>query len=139
MGPLYERVGGRRIRAGVLVVSEGSVAPRPFWELLQRFAARAQWLRGTFSLLTRPRCYGVVRADGASPIAGFCGVWRTAPRLTLLLAGRSLVESAIAAEMTAILGANATSHDDPFPRWRPGDPWTPLFWEDGMTQTDALS
>ncbi|HVW27880.1 MAG TPA: hypothetical protein VHC69_21085 [Polyangiaceae bacterium] len=75
MGPVYDREHGRHVRAGVLIFGEGSMAPRPSWNLLQRFAVRTEWLRGTFSLVTRPRCFGVVRADGSPPIVGFYGVW----------------------------------------------------------------
>lgn len=140
VGPVYEREHEQHVRAGVLVIGEGSVTPRLHWDLLKRFAARAEWLRGTSSLVTRPHCYGVVRADGSSPIVGFCGLWQTDPRFTLLLAGRELVKSAVEAEIVAALAtSNEWSGEDPFPRWQPDAPWYPVFWQENLPNKAALS
>jgi hypothetical protein len=131
VGPVYESEGGRVVRAGVLAIADGLVAPRPFWELLQDLAVRAEWLRATFALASRPACYGVARSDGGSPVAGFCGTWQSTPRLTLLVAGRNLVsEETLESNLAACLSmAVPRRDDDPFPRWQPGDPWLPVFWE----------
>ncbi len=40
-GPLYDSRNGHIVRAGALVLASGLVAPRAFWELLQRLARRA--------------------------------------------------------------------------------------------------
>lgn len=45
VGPVYEREGARVVHAGVPAIAGGLAAPRPFWELLQGLAARAEWLR----------------------------------------------------------------------------------------------
>lgn len=131
VAPVYERERGRVVRAGVLAIADGLVAPRPFWDLLQRLAARAEWLRATFALASRPTCYGVARADGAPPVAGFCGTWRSTPRLTLLVAGKDLApERRIEADLGACFStAAARRDDDPFPDWQPGDAWRPVFWD----------
>jgi len=130
VGPVYERQGGKAIKAGVLVIGEGVVAPGLFWDLLQRLARRADWIRGTFALATRPACFGVVRSDGALPVTGFCGRWDTAPRLTLIIAGNDVPEGELeAAVATCLSVTDACDQDDPFPHWEPGDPWLPLFWE----------
>ena len=130
VGPLYERAGRRVVRAGVLAIADGLVAPRPFWELLQELAVCSEWLRATFALASRPTCYGVARAEGASPVAGFRGTWHSAPRLTLLLAGKGVAERALESAIgSCLLAGQAHGDDDPFPSWRPGDPWLPLFWE----------
>jgi len=131
VGPVYEREGGRVVRAGVLAIADGLVAPRPFWELLQELAVRAEWLRATFALTSRPTCYGVARSDGGSPVAGFCGTWQSTPRLTLLVAGKNLVsEETLESDLAACFStAFARRDDDPFPHWQPGDPWLPVFWE----------
>lgn len=132
VGPVYEREGGRIVRAGVLAVADGLVAPRPFWELLQELAVRAEWLRATFALASRPKCYGVARADGGgSPVVGFCGTWQSTPRLTLIVAGKNVAsEETLASELAACFStAVVRRDDDPFPRWQPGDPWRPVFWE----------
>ena len=89
------------VRARVLAIANGLVVPRPFWELLQRLAVRREWLRGTFALASGPTCYGVVRADAAPPVPGFCGTWQSPPRLTLLVAGKGITENAIEAAVRA--------------------------------------
>lgn len=127
--PVIEREGGRIVRTGVLAIAEGAVAPAPFWELLQWVAGRAEWLRATFALATRPACFGVARADGAAPAVGFCGTWKSAPRLTLLVAGRDIATDTIEAAAAACFSAAAPPSVDPFPPWRPGEPWLPVFWE----------
>jgi hypothetical protein len=131
VGPVYEREGGRVVRAGVLALADGLVTPRPFWELLQELAVRSEWLRATFALASRPTCYGVARSDGGSPIAGFCGTWQSAPRLTLLVAGKNIAsEETIESDLLACFSpSTARCDDDPFPHWQPGDPWLPVFWE----------
>jgi hypothetical protein len=131
VGPVYEREGGRVVRAGVLAIADGVVAPRPFWELLQDLAVRAEWLRATFALASRPACYGVARSDGGSPVAGFCGTWQSTPRLTLIVAGKNIAsEATLESDLAACFSmAFARRDDDPFPRWQPGDPWLPFFWE----------
>jgi len=131
VGPLYESQNGRIIRVGTLVLASGLVAPRSFWELLQRVARRADWLRATFALASRPRCYGVARADGSVPVLGFSGVWQSAPRLTLLVAGGDIGERALECEArTCLSEANAAGDDDPFPPWQPGDPTRAILWEE---------
>ncbi len=128
--PVYEPAAGRVVRSGLLAIAHGLVAPRPFWELLQWLAARAEWLRATFALASRPQCYGVARADRGSPVAGFCGTWRSTPRLKLVVAGKNLSEETIGSALSVCLSAAfAQRDDDLFPRWQPGDPWTPVFWE----------
>lgn len=131
VSPIYEREGGRVVRAGVLAIAEGLVAPRPFWAPLRRLAARGDWLRATFALASRPACYGVARADGGAPAAGFCGTWRSTPRLTLIVAGKDVAPAhEIESDLTACLSTAVVGRDDdPFPRWQPGDPWRAVFWE----------
>jgi len=58
--------------------------PRAPCRALSVGAVQAEWLRATFALSSRPSCYGVVRAESEPPIAGFCGTWRSKPRLTLI-------------------------------------------------------
>jgi hypothetical protein len=112
------------------VIAEGVVAPRRFWDLLQSLACSSEWLRATFALASRPTCYGVVRADGELPVAGFCGTWQSAPRLTLLVADRSISEGALeAAARSCLFAAGSRCRDDPFPLWQPGDPWLSVFSE----------
>ncbi len=53
VGPLFEREGGQVVRADVLAIADGIVTPRPFWELLQGLAARAEWLRAYDTTTTR--------------------------------------------------------------------------------------
>lgn len=132
VSPVYERERGRVVCAGVLAIADGLVAPRPFWELLQELALRAEWLRATFALASRPTCYGVVRADGGgSPVVGFCGTWKSTPRLTLVVAGKNLAsEQTLGSELAACFSTALVRHDDdPFPRWQPGDRWRPVFSE----------
>lgn len=132
VGPVYERERARVVRAGVLAIADGLVAPRPFWELLQELALRAEWLRATFALASRPTCYGVVRADGGgSPVVGFCGTWQSTPRLTLIVAGKNIAsEETLESELAACFSTAFVRRDgDPFPHWQPGDPWLPVFWE----------
>jgi hypothetical protein len=113
VGPVYGREGGRVVRAGVLAIADGLVAPRPFWELLQGLAVHAEWLRATFALTTRPRCYGVARADGGPPVAGFRGTWQSTPRLTLIVAGRNIAsEEAIESGLTACVSPAFVRRDD---------------------------
>lgn len=128
VGPLYELERGQQRRAGVLVVGDGSVPPRPFWDLLERLALHAGWLVASFSLQTRPQCYGVARAEGSALAAGFRGVWHDHPRFTLVLATLELSEAAVRAEVQRTLTPSvAPAVDDPFPRWQPGDPPTALL------------
>jgi hypothetical protein len=132
VGPVYERVRGHVVRAGVLAIADGLVAPSPFWELLQKLALRAEWLRATFALASRPACYGVVQADGGgAPLVGFCGTWQSTPRLTLIVAGKNIAsEETLESELAACFStASVRRDDDPFPRWQPGDPWLPVCWE----------
>jgi len=128
VGPIYARDGRRVVRAGALAIADGVVAPRPFWELLERLAFRFEWLRATFALASRPSCYGVARADGAPLVAGFCGTWQSAPRLTLLVAGTGMSDGALEAAVRSCLFVQGTRVDeDPFPCWQPGDPSFPAF------------
>lgn len=131
VGPVYEREDGRVVCAGVLAIADALVTPRPFWDLLQRLAARAEWLRATFALASRPKCYGVARADGGSPVAGFCGTWQSVPRLTLVVAAKDFAfDGAIESDLYACISTRVERcDDDPFPVWQPGDPWLPVFWE----------
>jgi hypothetical protein len=130
VGLVYKREAGRVVRAEVLAIVDDVVARRPFWALLERLALRAEWLRATFALASRPTCCGVAPADGTSPVAGSCGTWQSAPRLTLIVAGKNITEDALDAVVTACLVPVVAQRDeDPFPRWQPGDPWLPVFWE----------
>lgn len=130
IGPLYENQNGHIVRAAALVLASGPVGPRAFWELLQRVARRTEWLRATFALTSRPRYYGVARADGAAPVVGFSGVWQSAPSLTLIVAGRDIGEGALEAEVRdCLFAADTAEDDDPFPRWQPGDPTGPILCE----------
>ncbi|MBM4375532.1 MAG: hypothetical protein FJ095_10635 [Deltaproteobacteria bacterium] len=131
VGPVDEREGGRVVRAGVLALADGLVAPRSFWELLQVLAVRAEWLRATFALTSTQTCFGVARSDGVSPVAGLRGTLQSTPRPTLLVAGKNLVseetlESDLAACFSTALGLR---DDDPFPHRQPGDRWLSFFWE----------
>jgi hypothetical protein len=111
------------VRAGVLAVADGLVAPRAFWDALQQLAARADWLRATFGLASRPRCYGFACADGGALNAGFHGTWQTPPRLTLIVAASSISEESIESALSECFSpASAPPDGDPFPRWEPGDP-----------------
>jgi hypothetical protein len=42
---VYAREGGRVVRAGALAIADGLVAPRPFWELLERRQPGDPWIR----------------------------------------------------------------------------------------------
>lgn len=130
--PVYEQSGGKTLRSGVLAKADGLVAPHPFWQLLERLAVQATWLRATFGLASRPHCYGVARADGGSPVVGFCGTWPTAPRLTLLIAGAHLCPDEMWGEIRGCLRQYPLlgRFEDPFPPWQPGDRWAPVFWEE---------
>lgn len=131
VGPAYEREGGRVVRAGVLAIADGLLAPRPFWELPQELAVRAEWLRATFALASRPNCSGVARADGGSPVAGFCGTWQSTQRLTLIVAEKNIVsQKTLESDLAPCFStAFVRRVDDPFPHWQPGEPWLPVFWE----------
>jgi hypothetical protein len=127
VGPVYDRVAGQVVHAGVLALGDGLVVPRPFWHLLQQLALHADWLRATFALTTRPTCYGVAQADGDGPVTGFCGTWLTSPRLTLVVAGQRLSEAQLRASLLPCLRQKPSDRaDDPFPPWQPGDPWSSL-------------
>jgi hypothetical protein len=128
VGPVYERAAGRVVRAGVLAFGGGAVAPRPFWGALQQLARRADWLRATFALTSRPSYYGVARADGRALSASFRGTWQTPPRLTLLVAGELVTEPFVEGLLLSCLGHEGDG-DDPFPPWRPGEPWAHASWE----------
>ncbi len=132
IGPLYESQNGRVVQAGALVLASGLVGPRPFWELLQRIARRADWLRATFALASRPRCHGVARADGAALVVGFSGIWQAAPSLTLVVAGGGIGERVLEAEVRSclVVAAGAADGDDPFPPWQPGDPTRAILCEE---------
>lgn len=54
VGPLYEREAGRVVRVGMLTIADDLAAPRPSWELLQELTVRAERLRATFTLASRP-------------------------------------------------------------------------------------
>jgi len=131
IGPVYEREIGRVVRTGAMAIADGLVTPRPFWERRKELAVRAKWLRATIALANRPTCYGVARSDGGSPVASFCGTRQSTPRPTLLVAGKSLVSrETLESDIAACFSTAFVRHDDdPFPRWQPGDPWRPVFWD----------
>jgi hypothetical protein len=117
----------------VLVLSDHVVRPRKFHDLLVELARGCAWLRGRFSIATRPDCIGCAASDGGALRVGFCGIRGRAEqdeaRLTLVVAGCAWLERVLRERVEACVWDTArVERDDPFPAWRPGDPWQPVFW-----------
>jgi hypothetical protein len=84
------------VRTGALALYPGSVAPGPFWALIQELASETERLRGTFELSGAVPRRGVLRADGGPPSFKFpCQRRHIEAGLTLLLLGEGLCERAL--------------------------------------------
>jgi hypothetical protein len=86
---------GPCVRTGALALYPGSVAPGPFWALIQELASETEWLRGTFELSGAVPRRGVLRADGGPPSFTFPCQRQHIAGLTLLLSGEGLCERAL--------------------------------------------
>ena len=131
VSPVYESEGRRVVRAGVLAIANGLLAPSSFWELLHELAVRAEWLPAALALASRLTCHGGARSDGRSPRAGSCGTWQSTPRLTSSVTGSNIAsDETLESDLTACFSrAFVRRDDDPFPHRQPGDPRLLRFWE----------
>jgi hypothetical protein len=116
----------------LIVLSDHVVRPRRFHDLLVELAHGCAWLRGRFSIATRPECIACAASDDGALRVGFCGTRRARrdePRLTVVIAGCAWLERILRERVEAcVWDGSTTDPDDPFPAWRPGEIGQPVLW-----------